>query len=417
LTSLSGCSYADQQIGNNPPGAKMASVVTFFRNTPAPTLKAYFDVAGIALPAYVAWDADEPDLVRPLLRAVDEMDAAARDRVVSDANRVNAMADEAGRSAFYAVIGERGPLDSLQNDHERALWVFLKDDMAFQQAEEVRFTDERRRGRSWDGFVGKPCHAVRRDSRSVGSFKAALGRHFNVAHVEVDIFERVRLTIGGEDCHLVQVTVYREGLPDDYKTFDKEGRLVRRARRPAYEAALTYEPSTGVIEAVAQDRATRKDLVGHFARHLLGMEFTGEKLPLKRYDLSVLLQPCDFQSDREDRIAGVELRLLRLMPIETTGQRITLECVNEPDATIWSMAEERLTGASLASGAYVPTQAKLVVRFDPEPGARYGRTLPLVITMPHGCNLKDGTEREQLIGEKYLRRWDLVIDDDVLIED
>ena len=35
----------------------------------------------------------------------------------------------------------------------------------------------------------------------------------------------------------------------------------------------------------------------------------------------------------------------------------------------------------------------------------------------HGCNLKDQTEEEQLIGEKYLRRWGVVVDDPILIDD
>jgi hypothetical protein len=30
--------------------------------------------------------------------------------------------------------------------------------------------------------------------------------------------------------------------------------------------------------------------------------------------------------------------------------------------------------------------------------------------MPHGCDLKDRTERERMIGEKYLRRWGIVRD-------
>jgi hypothetical protein len=30
--------------------------------------------------------------------------------------------------------------------------------------------------------------------------------------------------------------------------------------------------------------------------------------------------------------------------------------------------------------------------------------------MPAGCDLKDRTERERMIGEKYLRRWGIVRD-------
>ena len=37
--------------------------------------------------------------------------------------------------------------------------------------------------------------------------------------------------------------------------------------------------------------------------------------------------------------------------------------------------------------------------------------MPLTITMPHGCDLKDQTAREQMIGAKYLRRWGLLVED------
>ena len=30
--------------------------------------------------------------------------------------------------------------------------------------------------------------------------------------------------------------------------------------------------------------------------------------------------------------------------------------------------------------------------------------------MPHGCDLKDRTERERMVGAKYLRRWGIVCD-------
>jgi hypothetical protein len=74
------------------------------------------------------------------------------------------------------------------------------------------------------------------------------------------------------------------------------------------------------------------------------------------------------------------------------------------------MARERFGDADPLQGEWVATQAKLAIRFQPTSGSRRGRTLPLTITMPHGCNLKDQTEREQLIGERYLRRWGILRD-------
>ena len=50
----------------------MASVTSFIRNTPAASLRAYFDQPASSLVPPVNWDALGPDVVRPLLQAVDE---------------------------------------------------------------------------------------------------------------------------------------------------------------------------------------------------------------------------------------------------------------------------------------------------------------------------------------------------------
>jgi len=391
----------------------MASVTSFIRNTPASSLQAYFDATGIALPTPVNWEAPEQEIVRPLLQAVDEMDDEARARVLNDADRVGSLADDAGQTALYSVIDDRSVLDDLANGHARALWMFLNEPVLFRHAEEVRYTDERRRGRSWDGFLCELDCMVRRDETALGAFKASLRERFASNNVHVDIFERVRPTFDGEDCELVQITVYREGLPDDQFAFDDGGTLVRRAYRPVFEAAMTYEPATGVIEVVASDRESRAELAQFLARDLLGVEFRDEKVPLRRYDLAVLLNPHPFPTDAEDGIERVEVRQLRLMPIDAVGERVTLECLSKADRTIWSMAQERLGPGNPLAGGWVATQAKLSIKFHPKPGARRGRTLPLTITMPHGCNLKDQTEEEQLIGEKYLRRWGILADDTI----
>lgn len=387
----------------------MASVTSFIRNTPAASLRAYFDQAGITLPVPVNWEAPEPEVIRPLLRAVDEMDEQAKARVVNDAERVSTLADEAGQTAIYSVARDPSQLDDLQNAHDRALWMFLHDRAGFRHAEEVRYTDERRRGRMWDGFIGEPELILQRDPAAVEAFKDAVRERFQSNNVHVDIFDRIRPTFEGADCALVQATVYREGRPDDFLEF-VNGTLDRRARRPVFEAALTYEPATGVIEVVANDRESREDLVRLFARDLLATEFRQERLPLRQFDLHVLQRPYAFPTDPGDGIESVRVNHLRLMPVDTVGERVTLECMRQVTQTIWQMAQDRFGANNLLLGGWVVTQAKLTIRFHPEAGARRGKTLPLTITMPHGCNLKDQTEREQMIGEKYLRRWGILRD-------
>lgn len=156
----------------------MASVTNFIRNTPPAWLRDYFTKTGIELPTPVDWDASEPEVVKPLLQAVDEMDDEARGRIINDGERVSAMADEAGQTALYSVIDDREVLDELENGHARSLWLFLNDRDRFRHAEEVRFTDERRRGRNWNGFICDANLNVRRDAHALDAFKAALRKRF-----------------------------------------------------------------------------------------------------------------------------------------------------------------------------------------------------------------------------------------------
>ena len=388
----------------------MASVTSFIRNLPASSLRAYFDHTGIVPPTPVNWDAEEPEVIRGALRAVDEMTDEERARVVNDGERVSAMADDAGQIALYSVIEDRSVLDCRANGHDRAFWLFLNEPILFRHAEEVRYTDEKRRGRSWDGFIAPPNLDIRRDPVSLDAFKASLRAHFGSNNAHVDIFERCRPTFDGEDSDLVQIAIYREGLPDDFLAFDGGGALVRRVRRPVYEAALTYEAATGVIEVVASERESREEIVRLMARDLLGIDYQNQKVPLRRYELAILLRPFAFVTDPADGIESVEVKQLRLMPIDDVGERVTLECLRKADRTIWSMAADHFGAGDPLAGGWVATQAKLTIKFHPKGDAKRGRTLPLTITMPHGCNLKDQTEEEQLIGEKYLRRWGILRD-------
>lgn len=386
----------------------MGTVTSFIRNTPKTSLRAYFDQAGILLTPPVNWDAPG-DVVRPLLQAVDEMDPVTRDRLETVAERVTGMADEAGEAAIYSIAQDPALLDTLRNAYDRALWMYINEAAGFRHAEEVRFSDERRRGRMWDGFIGEPNLVLRRDTASLDAFKAGIRDRFQSNNVHVDLFNRNRPTFEGTDCALVQATVYREGRPDDFLEF-VNGALDRRPRRPVFEAAITYEQATGVIEVVANDRDSREDMVRLFARDLLASEFRQERLPFRQFDLGVLRQPFTFPTDPGDGIESVRVNHLRLMPIDTVGERVTFECMRQAIQTIWQMAQERFGANNPLLGGWVVTQAKLTIRFHPEAGSRRGKTLPLTITMPHGCDLKDRTERERMIGDKYLLRWGIVRD-------
>lgn len=402
----------------------MTSIAAFFRKTPVTRLQDYFSASGFASLPPVDWTQPESEMIEPLIQAVDAMDDHERQRVILDAGRVTNLADEPGQNALHNVVINRAVFDPLEGANNRSLWVFLNENDRFRLAEEVRYNDERRRGRSWSGFEVERNRVVQKDPISVAAFTKAIRERFETPNVHVDIFDRHRVILDDEECELVQVAIYREGQPEDMLGFDSNSKLARRIVRPVFEAALTYEAATGVIEVVANTRIDRVDLTRFMARDILGIEFDEKPVPLREYDLSVLLKPFSFPTDAVDGIEGVTVKELRFMDLGDPTERMTLESMTGADRTIWEMARHRI-GLDIGDGSpvghpsaifgdapeWLITRARFTIKFRSGPEGGRGKFLTLTVTMPNGCNLKDMTPRERLIGEKYLRRWNILKDD------
>ena len=389
----------------------MASITSFFRKTPALSLEAYFATKSYALPATVVWTAPESEVVAALIDALETLTETDREHLILEVNRIIALADEPGQNALQDVIANGVAFKAVEGGHNRALWALMNEPQSFHLAEEVRYNDEKRRGRMWSGFVVDKSKLVRKDQVSREAFIAEIQKTFDTIHVHVDIFDRHRVTFDGKSHQLVQVAVYREGRPDDALGFDG-GTLQRHIVKPVHEASLTYEPTEGVIEVVANDTDIREAMAGFMGRHLLDIEFKGKRLPARQYDLDVLMEPFDFPTDPSisvgQVIERVQVRELRFQPLDLAGQRVTLECDGTDGETIWDMADRHIGQATERRADWVITRARLVVKFAPHGKARRGKNLNLTITVPHGCNLKSMTAGDRLIGEKYLREWGIL---------
>ena len=385
----------------------MSVLAKFIRNTPLRGLQSYFNAQGIDLPEAVNGSGEEADIVKPLLVAVDDLTDEQRAKIAVDSERITEMTDEVGQTALLSVVSERDHLESLENAYDRSLWVFLNEPAAFRRAEEVRYTDHYRQGRMWDGFLGPEGVVVSTHPDHHDDLKERIRDYFRTDNAKVEVYQRTRPNFDEPDSNLVQIMVYREGLPDSYLEFQGED-LARRHRRPVYEAVLTYEADSGVIEVVAQGRECRADLARMFSETLLRREIEAEHVPLRRFDLSRLLRPHDFPTEPEDAIETVDLVLLRLQPYDGEGERYTIEVNRKTNATIHEVARRRFGDTDPLAGSNRVTRAKLSIRFFPDADSRRGKVLPVTITMPNGCDLKGKTEKERLIGEKYLARWGLV---------
>jgi hypothetical protein len=383
----------------------MAAIVKLVRNAPRERLQEFLDAQECPLCERLRSFGPEDNYAGPLLKAVDELSDEEHARLTVNAERIDQMATEAGRTALLSVVDEQLFVMELENDYDRSLWVFLNEPQSFRRAEETRYTDEHRHGRMWSGYAGpkqlKPyIGALQAFQSKALKLVGSLGAY-------CEIYRRTRPNFDRPDSELYQLTLYYDDLPDTYLEFEEE-RLVRRHRRPVVEVSITYEPGTGVIEVVSSGGKFRDELARIFADTVLAQAIGTERIALRRFALTRLLRPFNFPFDVADGIESVKLVSLRLQRLNAEARRVILECPRRAPGSIWNQAKEELKDGDLEAAGYVVTQAKLSIKFLPEPGTRRGKMLTVTISVPNGCDLKGRTERERLIGGKYLQHWGLM---------
>lgn len=380
----------------------------FIRKTPKASLRAYFEQKPHPISEVVNWDEAGFDPVKPLLKAVDEMTNMELAMLKFDAERIHEMTDEIGQRALLSMVDDLDTYLSLESAHDRALFVFLRNPQAFRHAEDIRYADEYRKGRMWDGFLGPKNLPVSRDLAHVEDFQKKVVDYFHTGgKLKVEIFNRTRSDLEYDAVELVQIMIYREGLPDSYLAFENND-LVMKVRRPVNEMVITYEAMTGAIEVIADGKECREELVKMFSATLLQSPVDeAQRVPLKKYDLSKLLQPYGFPTDPEDGIEQVKVMMLALKPYDN-GNKVMLSITAKETKTIHEVSREWFDTHDPLRTGFLVAKVKLSIRFKPDSIDRRGKTLPVEITWPNGCDLKDKTTKEQLIGEKYLKRWGLV---------
>jgi hypothetical protein len=387
----------------------MSSINSFLQRVPSEILRSYFQKCDVSTAGEIDWSGHSRVVLAKMKAYLAELTEEKRSRLSNDVERISDMSDAAGQAALHGVMPDHLAMNGLPNHHARSAWVFVNEPDYFRRAEEARYSDERRRGRHWSGYEGETNLTLRTGVDNLEQFKAAIREHYKSQNVHIDLFERTKTTFKGEVFRIAQSTIYRDGLPNDVPEFEN-GQLAWRSRKPVYEAAVTYEPQSGFVEVVAQEKDSHPFLAKKFSEMLLGTQCGNNPLPLREYDLDVLLHPHEFPTDAEDGIESVRVTQLRLTPLDSEGDRVTLECTRQAPHTIWDMSGRHFGGRDPLAGGWSPTKAKIVIRFRPSAGSRRGKVLPVTMAMPNGCDLKDRTVHENIIGLKYLQRWQLVKD-------
>ena len=325
------------------------------------------------------------------------------------AERIDTLTDELGQSMLFNAIDneEVEEYSKLENEYERAAWLFLKDDDRFAQVEDSYYVDIRRHGRMYDGFIGPKNVSVQFDGEPLKVFQEKVLELYRAAgNIKVEHYKRMRPDGEDQEVEIIQIMVYREDLPIMMRAFEEQ-ELITKTFKPVKEFALTYEPKEGVIEVVTERSAKRKDVALIFAETLLKSPIKGEKIPLKQYSIQKLLNPVELSFDPSDGIASVKVTRLKVAR-PNSNNTVTLDVSAKENAKIYDISKDYFGENDPLKTGFRLREVRISIKFKPDNDNKRGITIHVNIGEPNRCNLKDKSQKERLIGEKYLKLWELV---------
>lgn len=388
----------------------MSSEITkFLKKTPINSLQRYFESVHEELVADIEWDEDEKLIRKFLLSLADDLLGETVAILKSDAERINSLTDELGQNILKHSVtdDELEEYYTLENEHDRVLWLFLNDSIRFRQVEDSWYTDTGRNGRMWDAFIGPKGVSVSDSPEDIVTFKKKIMELFRTAgKIQVDIYERARTDGEDNQIELIQIMVYREDLPSTQLAFDDDT-LISMIVRPVKEVALTYEPETGQIEVVVEGTENRKAIPKIFSEILLKTPIDGQKIPLKYYNIQSLLKERTLSVDPEDGIESVNVTMLKVAP-PNSYNTVTIDVATKEERSIYDVSKDYFGDNDPLKSGFTLKQARISIKFMPDAESSRGKTLHVKIREPNGCDLKSKSQKEKLIGDKYLEKWGLV---------
>jgi len=373
-----------------------------------PMLKEFFRQQGH--PLEVAWEAISNTQVDDVFDAWQRLPDADRKAIEIILHDVHEMASDDNGTRVIIEEGQYHDedlsplLEPMESRYDKAVWTVMNRPAIWDAAVRFAKADTLWGGRSWVKRGNMPAAEPKSDPDTLQAFQEALSAFYRDRqgrghHCKVEHFPRG----SNHDYYFVYLSDYA----DTYINFDDAGHFQRTPERRAFEIVFAYDRESRTLEMYARGgRKVVEPLQRVFSRVILGEPLGEEEPGAQPYQLDGLMdRNFSFATDPEDGIEDVSLRTLRLSILGRRRGRITLE--PDPDEghdRIYEMLEEDLNRRRLPKSILQVTKATINFRLN---GGGRGNSLTFNVTYPNGCNLKSKREEQRLLGEKYLKRWQI----------
>ena len=302
--------------------------------------------------------------------------------------------------ARFAKLDVEADLERFDSRYDKAAWMLLNHGDVWQAVAAVAHA-ENLQARSWHKRNGLPRRApdlsppvIQKLQGDISAFYWHAEGRGRLCHIEP-----LR-----RNAHQDYLFVYLSDHPDTEIIWDANGNWREFKRCQAFEVVFVYDRDLGTMDVYARGgHKVVASLQNLFAKAVLGITLPPEDPAACPYRLDGLKERTfAFDTDPEDGITQVAVRLLSVSPMGNSRKRITVQLPPEgnPD-DIHSALERDLNHEQLPKSLLRVEKARICMKLQ-----GYGRSRSLTFDIsPRTCSLKSKPERLRQLGEKYLRRW------------
>lgn len=362
----------------------------------------------------VPWDDLTEHKIEPVFEAWQALPDASRIDVQVILRDINELADHRGRAVLAEEILWRcrdraSEFESQSSSADNAMWVYLNVPEAFSEAAMFARADALATGRYWVKRNGLPKRELVVDDAMCVALADELTAFYGPQQMRGRLCKVVPYRRSGGAEYFF---AYLDDYPDKHLVFDGDcDQPVVRSDRGAFENVFVYNPADGSMEVYAPGgKKVWEPLQGAFCRAVLGENIALSDPHRPPFRLDHLVTPnLPLPTDPDDRVEDARITRLRLAPRGSGGY---VEVKADPRAhrnDIYRKIERWLRAENLPPEAVRVSQATFSLRFIHEGRGRQP-ILTFDVSAPHSSNLKSKPDEQRAVGERCLKRWEVVDD-------
>lgn len=379
------------------------SLNSFLTLTPQPLLGEYFKSKGMVVLDLDAGKELPVDQLIEILQVIDlhpfELDFRMIHRWANERGIDNLI--EEARSPIHGSLELGETLRDLENDHARAMTVYLRHPEVFQWAVTLEHWEHRTGKKHHYVGCNLPCEGNELQLQALGNAIAAYyKKQGRGEHCQVEYYKRVH-----PDRHFF--FAYPEDRTKGYRVYDEKGHIVRRAIRPVFDVVFEYNPKDGDLAIYARGKRANDQMFEQFCTKVLGFIET-PSATTEVFDLSCLKDPdFRFEEDSDLPVESVTLKMLVLNLNKGGNQRITLESgpYQGDHRQVEAMMARSLMAHHVQAEDINIEKAKIEIKFQQVNMKKIGQ-ITFTVGAPQYSTLSDDEKSE--MAKSYLRKWGIL---------